>query len=69
MYRADWPLALLATAQTFLILTLVAILEFAARKKIREEEAALRDARARSASENGENGADVPATPPNDASK
>ncbi|MBQ7110674.1 MAG: undecaprenyl/decaprenyl-phosphate alpha-N-acetylglucosaminyl 1-phosphate transferase [Thermoguttaceae bacterium] len=69
LYRADWPLALLATAQTFLILTLVAILEFAARKKIREEEAALRDARARSASENGENGADVPATPPNDASK
>ncbi|MBQ6828102.1 MAG: undecaprenyl/decaprenyl-phosphate alpha-N-acetylglucosaminyl 1-phosphate transferase [Thermoguttaceae bacterium] len=69
LYRADWPLALLATAQTFLILTLVAILEFAARKKIREEEAALRDARARSASENGENGADVPATSPNDASK
>ncbi len=55
LYRADWPTALLATTQTFLILTLVAILEFAARKKIREEEAALRDAQAK--------------TPPSDASK
>ena len=69
LYRADWPLALLATAQTFLILTLVAILEFAARKKIREEEAALRDARARSTSENAENDLSAPSTPPNNASK
>ncbi|MBQ2851180.1 MAG: undecaprenyl/decaprenyl-phosphate alpha-N-acetylglucosaminyl 1-phosphate transferase [Thermoguttaceae bacterium] len=69
LYRADWPLAILATAQTFLILTLVAILEFAARKKIREEEAALRDAQARSASENAENESTAPPTSPHDASK
>jgi len=69
LYRADWPLALLATAQTFLILTLVAILEFAARKKIREEEAALRDAQARTPSENVENVENAPPTPPNNASK
>ena len=69
LYRADWPLALLATAQTFLILTLVAILEFAARKKIREEEAALRDAQTRSPSERAQTEPDAASSSPSDASK
>ncbi|MBQ1278068.1 MAG: hypothetical protein IIY07_05440, partial [Thermoguttaceae bacterium] len=67
--RADWPLALLATAQTFLILTLVAILEFAARKKIREEEDALREASASSPSASAPNDRIAPRTPPQDATK
>ncbi len=69
LYRADWPLALLATAQTFSILTLIAILEFAARKKIREDEAALRAAQTRSPSEGTEKTDDASPTPTNDASK
>lgn len=70
LYRADWPLALLATTQTFLILTLVAILEFAARKKIREEEAELRDARAQAATtRESENAPPPDESTPSDASK